>query len=59
MSRAMQDLRDRIAQAQARFPKDAKPPFVSRFQADNAQPVVVMALMSKTRTQRGFPPWPS
>jgi multidrug efflux pump subunit AcrB len=52
MSRAMQDLRDRIAAVQAAFPKDVKPPAISRFQADNAQPVVVMALMSKTRSAR-------
>ena len=52
MNRAMQDLRDRVAAAQASFPKDAKPPTVSRFQADNAQPVVVMALMSPTRPAR-------
>ncbi|HJV69528.1 efflux RND transporter permease subunit [Ideonella sp.] len=52
MSRAMQDLRDRIAAAQAVFPKDVRQPSVSRFQADNAQPVVVMALLSKTRSAR-------
>ena len=52
MSRAMQDLRDRVAVAQAQFPKDVKQPAVSRFQGDNAQPVVVMALMSKTRPAR-------
>jgi multidrug efflux pump subunit AcrB len=52
MSRAMQDLRDRVAAAQAAFPKDVKPPTVSRFQADNAQPVVVMALLSPTRGAR-------
>jgi multidrug efflux pump subunit AcrB len=52
MNRAMQDLRDRVAAAQAAFPKDAKPPTVARFQADNAQPVVVMALMSPTRPAR-------
>ena len=52
MSRAMQDLRDRVAVVQAVFPKDVKAPMVSRFQADNAQPVVVMALMSKTRPAR-------
>jgi multidrug efflux pump subunit AcrB len=52
MSRAMQDLRDRVAAAQAAFPKDVKAPTVSRFQGDNAQPVVVMALMSKTRPAR-------
>ncbi|MBT9594522.1 MAG: efflux RND transporter permease subunit, partial [Vitreoscilla sp.] len=52
MNRAMQDLRDRVAAAQAAFPKDVKAPTVSRFQADNAQPVVVMALMSKSRSAR-------
>ena len=52
MNRAMQDLRDRVAAAQTSFPKDAKAPTVARFQADNAQPVVVMALMSPTRPAR-------
>ena len=52
MNRAMQDLRDRVAAAQASFPKDAKAATVSRFQADNAQPVVVMALMSPSRPAR-------
>jgi multidrug efflux pump subunit AcrB len=52
MSRAMQDLRDRVAGVQSAFPKDVKPPTVQRFQADNAQPVVVMALLSETRGSR-------
>ena len=52
MNRAMQDLRDRMAQAQAGFPQDVKPPLVSRYQGDNAQPVVVMALLSDTRSLR-------
>ena len=52
MNRAMQDLRDRVAAAQTNFPKDVKAPTVSRFQADNAQPVVVMALMSQSRPAR-------
>ncbi|MFG6441250.1 efflux RND transporter permease subunit [Roseateles sp. LKC17W] len=52
MGRAMQDLRDRVAAAQARFPRDAKPPTVQRFENDNAQPVVVMALLSPTRGSR-------
>lgn len=52
MGRAMQDLRDRVAAAQAVFPRDAKPPTVQRFQNDNAQPVVVMALLSPTRGSR-------
>ena len=52
MGRAMQDLRDRVGLAQAAFPKDAKPPSLSRFEGDNNQPVVVAALMSKTRPAR-------
>jgi len=52
MNRAMQDLRDRVAAVQAAFPKDVKAPTVARFQADNAQPVVVMALLSPTRPAR-------
>ena len=52
MNRAMQDLRDRLAIAQAQFPQEVKPPNVSRFQGDNAQPVVVMALMSPNRSLR-------
>ena len=52
MGRAMQDLRDRVSQAQAAFPKDAKPPTVVRYQGDNAQPIVVMALLSPNRGAR-------
>jgi len=52
MNRAMQDLRDRVAAAQAAFPKDVKPPSMSRFQGDNAQPIVVLALLSSTRGSR-------
>jgi multidrug efflux pump subunit AcrB len=52
MGRAMQDVRDRLAQVQSQLPKDAKAPTVSRFNNDNAQPVVVMALMSKGRSSR-------
>lgn len=52
MNRAMQDVRDRIAAVQGAFPEDVKPPTVNRFQADNSQPVVVMALTSKTRSPR-------
>lgn len=52
MNRAMQEVRDRVAQAQARFPEDVKPPMVSRFEGENAQPVVVAALLSPTRSAR-------
>jgi multidrug efflux pump subunit AcrB len=52
MNRAMQDVRDRIAAVQAAFPRDAKAPTIARFNNDNAQPVVVMALLSPTRSAR-------
>ena len=52
MGRAMQDLRDRMGAVQANFPKDAKQPLISRFDNDNSQPIVVMALLSKSRSSR-------
>ena len=52
MGRAMQDLRDRVAAVQAGFPKDVKAPTLARWNNDNNQPVVNMALMSKTRSAR-------
>ena len=52
MGRAMQDVRDRIAAVQSRFPRDAKAPTIARFDADNGQPVVNAALLSATRSAR-------
>ncbi|HSW05502.1 efflux RND transporter permease subunit [Aquabacterium sp.] len=52
MGRAMQDVRDRIAAVQAGFPKDAKAPTIQRWNNDNAQPVVNLALLSKSRGAR-------
>ncbi|HEY6133536.1 MAG TPA: efflux RND transporter permease subunit [Rubrivivax sp.] len=52
MGRAMQEVRDRIAAVRADFPRDAKAPTVARWNEDNSQPVVNMALMSATRSAR-------
>ncbi len=52
MARAMQDVRDRLGVVQSAFPRDAKMPTVARFDNDNSQPVVVMALVSNTRSAR-------
>jgi len=52
MGRAMQEVRDRVSLAQAAFPKDAKPPTVARAQMEDNQPVVLAALMSKSRPAR-------
>ncbi|HEX6017939.1 MAG TPA: efflux RND transporter permease subunit [Burkholderiaceae bacterium] len=52
LDRAMQELRDKVALVQSQFPPDAKPPTIARFNNENAQPVVVMALLSSTRSPR-------
>jgi multidrug efflux pump subunit AcrB len=52
MARAMQDVRDRLAVVQASFPEDAKAPLINRFDNENSQPVVTLALVSKTRSER-------
>ncbi|MFY9512138.1 MAG: efflux RND transporter permease subunit, partial [Rubrivivax sp.] len=52
MARGMQDVRDRVAAVQNVFPKDSKAPLIARWNNDNAQPVVNLALLSKTRSPR-------
>ena len=52
MGRAMQDLRDRIAAVQSSFPKDARQPTIARWNNDNSQPVVNLALVSQSRSAR-------
>ena len=52
MGRAMQEVRDRLSAMQSSLPRDAKPPTVARFNNDNAQPIVVLALLSPTRSAR-------
>ncbi|MBI5257032.1 MAG: efflux RND transporter permease subunit [Burkholderiales bacterium] len=52
MGRAMQEVRDRVASVQAAFPRDVKAPTIQRWNNDNSEPVVNLALMSKTRSPR-------
>ncbi|MFN0185225.1 MAG: efflux RND transporter permease subunit [Aquabacterium sp.] len=52
MGKAMQELRDRISALQAGFPRDAKTPTIQRFNNDNSQPVVNVALLSPNRSAR-------
>ena len=52
MSRATQDVRDKVATVQAGLPDEAKPPFVGRFDGDNQQPTVVLALLANDRSPR-------
>ena len=52
MTRAVQDVRDKVAVVQPTFPRDAKQPFVSRFDGDNAQPTVYLSLLGPDRSPR-------
>ena len=48
MMRAMQDVRDKIAQVRPGFPRDVKDPLVVRADLENQQPVVSIAVLSPT-----------
>ena len=48
MTRAMQDVRDKIALVRPGFPRDVKDPLVIRADNENQQPVVSLAVMSPT-----------
>ncbi len=52
LNSAMQELRDKVSLVQSRFPRDAEAPLIARFDNENSQPVVVMALLSATRSPR-------
>ncbi len=52
MSRAVQDVRDKVAVAQVALPEDAETPNVSRFDGDNAQPTVYLSLIGPDRSPR-------
>jgi multidrug efflux pump subunit AcrB len=52
MDRAMQEVRDRVAAVQSGFPRDVKPPMLARWNNDNSEPVVTMAVLSPGRGQR-------
>ncbi len=52
ITRAMQEVRDKLAQIRASFPRDAKDPVVERAETENDQPVASFALMGEGRTPR-------
>ena len=52
MDRAIQEVRDKLAQIRATFPKDAKDPVVQRAGGENDQPVASFALMGNGKTPR-------
>ncbi|HKW80935.1 MAG TPA: efflux RND transporter permease subunit, partial [Casimicrobiaceae bacterium] len=48
MTRAIQDVRDRIATVRPGFPKDVKDPLVVRVDNENNEPVISLAVLSPT-----------
>ena len=52
MGRATQEVRDRVAAVQSGFPREVRAPSIARWNNDNSQPVVNVALLSKTRSAR-------
>jgi multidrug efflux pump subunit AcrB len=52
MNRAMQEVRDRVSALQPGFPRDVRAPLIQRFNNDNNQPLVNVALVSATRSAR-------
>jgi hydrophobe/amphiphile efflux-1 (HAE1) family protein len=52
VTRAMQEVRDKLAQIRSSFPRDAKDPVVQRADTENDQPVASFALLGSGKTQR-------
>jgi hydrophobe/amphiphile efflux-1 (HAE1) family protein len=52
VNRAVQDVRDKVAQIRPGFPREVKDPLVLRGDFDNQQPVVQLAVTSATRSMR-------
>ncbi len=52
MNRATQEVRDKLAQIRAGFPRDVKDPVVNRVNDDNDSPVASFALVAKDMPQR-------
>jgi HAE1 family hydrophobic/amphiphilic exporter-1 len=52
IARATQEVRDKLAQIRAAFPRDAKDPVVQRGGSENDQPVASFVLSGATLTQR-------
>ncbi|HEU4459641.1 MAG TPA: efflux RND transporter permease subunit [Methylibium sp.] len=52
MARAVQDVRDKVSVLQPGFSEEVKAPFISRFDGDNAQPIVLLSLIGPDRSAR-------
>ncbi|MET3132714.1 hydrophobe/amphiphile efflux-1 (HAE1) family protein [Oxalobacteraceae bacterium GrIS 1.11] len=52
MDKAMQDIRDKVAQVRPLFPKEAKDPYIARAEGDNESPIAELTLSSASRSLR-------
>ena len=52
MTKAIQDVRDKVAAIRPGFPRDAKDPLIVRGQFDGAQPTSTFGVLSSTRSMR-------
>jgi hydrophobic/amphiphilic exporter-1 (mainly G- bacteria), HAE1 family len=52
LARSIQEVRDRVAQVRASFPREVKEPVVERVNTDNDEPVAFYGLLGRDRTQR-------
>nr|WP_229518288.1 efflux RND transporter permease subunit [Massilia sp. PAMC28688] len=52
VERAVTDIRAKVGQVRPGFPKEAREPYIQRWEGDNAQPVIRMSLMSEQRSIR-------
>ena len=52
MNKAVQDMRDKVAQIRPAFPRDAKDPLIVRGQFDNAEPTATFGILSSARSMR-------
>jgi multidrug efflux pump subunit AcrB len=52
MSRAVQEVRDKVAAVQGGFPREVRAPTIARWNNDNSQPLINFALLSTSRSAR-------
>ena len=52
MDRVVQDVRDKVGAIRPAFPKNAKEPFISRLDGENAQPIISFGITSASRSLR-------
>jgi HAE1 family hydrophobic/amphiphilic exporter-1 len=52
MDRAVQEVRDKIAQVRPGFPKEVKDPYIARIENDNAEPIATVVLSSDSKSLR-------